>query len=390
MARMDAVRSAGRMLSTLGALSLDRVRARWQDFPVRVADLTPEWLSGVLATRYAGTHVQAFEILDEHSGTTSRARLSLQYKDRGEGDDAPSTVFLKLTPAALPQRVFVSITGIGHNEVRFYHSARTSVPVRAPSVHGLQSLGCGRYFVLVLEDITAPGTRLTTVGDRASLQDAEQVVRALASLHAAFWESPRFRTDLSWLPNAETRRRDLPWERFATGSMIGIAERRFASEFPPAFREIAKVCSAQRDRLEFLWGDAPRTFIHGDCHIGNLFFEPRRVGFLDWQVCGAAPGMRDVSYFLCNSFPTELRRAHEVDLIRNYLEELKRSGIDAPSFDFAWRQHRLFALYTWIAAAFTVAAGGGLQSREIGIAGLRRATKAAEDLESVTCVQQSR
>ncbi len=389
MARADTIRSVGKVLHTVGNLALDRERARWQDFPVTPDEFTPNWLTGVLATRYPGIAVESFKILDKHSGTTSRARLSIQYADGSIRTDAPSTVFVKLTPAAFVQRLFLSIVGIGHNELRFYHSTRSSVPVRSPRVHGLQSLGSGRYFVLLLEDVTAPGTRLTTVGDRASLQDAQEVVKALATLHAAFWESHRFRTDLSWVPNPQSRKKNLAWERFATGSMIKIAKRNFASEFSTGFSEIANLCSKQRDELESLWSQGDRTLIHGDCHIGNLFFEPEGVGFLDWQVCANAPGMRDVSYFLCNSFPTELRRAHEVELIKGYLEELRSHGVTPPSFEAAWRQHRLFALYTWIAAAFTAAAGGGLQSRKIGIAGLRRATKAAEDLESAACVRES-
>ena len=39
----------------------------------------------------------------------------------------------------------------------------------------------------------------------------------------------------------------------------------------------------------------------------------------------------------------------------------------------------------WIAAAFTVAFGEGMQPIEIGMTGLRRATTAASELSSVDC-----
>ena len=86
--------------------------------------------------------------------------------------------------------------------------------------------------------------------------------------------------------------------------------------------------------------------------------------------------------------PSALRAAHERTLIERYLAGLDTAGTQPPSFDTAWRQHRLFALYTWIAAAFTAAAGSSLQPREIGEAGLRRATQAAIELESVRCAME--
>ena len=42
--------------------------------PVAVDDVTPEWLSQVL-----GLDVVATAVLDQHSGTTGRARLALTY-----------------------------------------------------------------------------------------------------------------------------------------------------------------------------------------------------------------------------------------------------------------------------------------------------------------------
>jgi aminoglycoside phosphotransferase (APT) family kinase protein len=180
----------------------------------------------------------------------------------------------------------------------------------------------------------------------------------------------------------------MPLERFLTGQMVRRAERRFSSDLGPVLKRIADLAVLRRDALEDLWARGPRTLVHGDCHIGNLFFEGDRTGFLDWQVLHRAPGMRDVSYFLCHSLPGDLRRAHERELVGLYLATLTDCGIDAPDPASAWDQHRLFAVYAWIAAAFTAAAGGGLQAREIAVAGLRRATRAVTELESVERIER--
>lgn len=384
---LDAALTFGRIFGTGALLLRDIGEAKLRGFPQDASEIRPSWISQALQARFPGVRVGEIEVLDSHAGTTSRVQLQLDYAERSLHDSLPETLFLKLTPRAPLQRLFMALNGTGRSEVLFYRTIRPGLPVRAPALYGIEDVGPGRQFVLLLEDLTTGGARFTRVGERASLEDAESVVEQLARLHAALWESPRFDSDLAWVPHYESRRRDRPWERFLTGAMIGRAERSFADEFGTEFLKVASTCRDRRDRLEKLWSAGPRTFAHGDCHIGNLFFEDGRAGFLDWQVCARAPGMRDVSYFLCNSCPTALRRQHEAELIQLYLEELKSAGVRALNFDTAWRQHRLFALYTWIAAAFTAAAGEGLQPRAIGLAGLARATTAAEELESVACVE---
>lgn len=381
----DALYSAALLGATAGLSLADGARARATGFPVHARDVTRRFLARALAERYPGIEVRDLEVLDHHSGTTSRARIRIDARAEGTGAKPPDTLFLKLTPHAVAQKLFVTATGIGRNELRFYRELRSRLPVRAPDVHGLASLPGDRHFVLILEDLAASGVRLSDLGIRATLEDAERVVDALAALHACFWEGGRIP---SWVPRYETRRRSMAWERFMTGRMIGLCRRRYEAGLPAGFGEIGRICVDERDRLEALWARGPRTLLHGDCHLGNLFFEGRRVGFFDWQVCAYAPGMRDVSYFLCNSLPMELRRAHERTLIERYLAALDVEGTPPPPFEEAWRQHRLFALYAWIAAAFTTAAGSQLQPREIAEAGLQRATWACIELESVACARR--
>jgi hypothetical protein len=387
---LDAIRSVSRLTAALAAISADQARARIRGFPTRAADIDARWLETALSLRFPGTRIGAIRLLDDHSGTTSRARIAIEYEavgvDDGDAGAPPRTVFLKITPHAWIQRLFLATFGIGRNEVRFYRDARPGLPIRAPDVYGICALPGDRQFVLLLEDMTDADVLLARVGDKASPEHAEAVIDGLATLHATFWESDRFHQDLAWLPSYEKRlRSDLPWERFITGQMCERALRRHGRDFPPEFERIARTCIDERDRLERLWAQGPRTLVHGDCHLGNLFFEDGHTGFFDWQVCARAPGMRDVSYFMCNSLPEKLRREHERALIERYLEALRGQGIAAPSLETAWRQHRLFALYTWISAAFTIAGGEGMQPMEVGLAAVRRATAAAIDLESVEC-----
>jgi hypothetical protein len=97
-----------------------------------------------------------------------------------------------------------------------------------------------------------------------------------------------------------------------------------------------------------------------------------------WQ----GPGLREVSYCLTGGLEPELRRLHERDLIARYLDGLRAGGVaDAPSFDAAFEQYRLFAAETWDAAAMTIN-WPGLQAQENSDAAFRRTCAAVDDLET--------
>ena len=48
----------------------------------------------------------------------------------------------------------------------------------------------------------------------------------------------------------------------------------------------------------------------------------------------------------------------------------------------AWEQYRLFAVYSWVAAAATAGMGSKWQPLDVGLSGTRRATAACEHLDS--------
>jgi hypothetical protein len=210
VAIMDGVRSAARLAGTGLALGGDSLIARASGFPRRACEITPRWLTEALQDRYPGTRVRDFELLDDHSGTTSRARIALEYAEAvnpaSDGASPPRSIFVKLTSKGFAQRLFVTATGLGRTELGFYRDVRPDLPIRAPRVHGLRTLGSGRHFVMLLEDLAALNVRLAVIGDRVDLEQARLIVRTLARLHAHFWESPRLETmPRPYLPKDQPR-----------------------------------------------------------------------------------------------------------------------------------------------------------------------------------------
>jgi hypothetical protein len=92
--------------------------------------------------------------------------------------------------------------------------------------------------------------------------------------------------------------------------------------------------------------------------------------------------VRDVAYVLCNSVPADVRASIERELVDRYCELLAAGGVDLDP-DVAWDQYRLFAVYSWVAAASTAGMGSKWQPISIGLGGTRRATAACAHLDSV-------
>jgi hypothetical protein len=338
--------------------------------PIELTDLTPAWLSDALEA-----DVSSVTVLDKHSGTTGRVRLALT----GE-PSLPSTVFVKLAPFDAAQRRFVNEVGMGVSEARFFRDLSGEIGLRVPrpifaDFETATEPGADQY-VMVLEDLEAAGCRFPTPEDTDIEFRARNIVEELARFHARYWSSPRFAPggDLAWLAPRGTARGD-------GGAMfVQMAVNGYTDRLPDGFRTLADLYLARSVDVVALYREGRATLVHGDAHLGNLFVDGERTGFLDWALVGYAPGMRDIAYVLTNSIPVEVRRTHERDLIERYCALLGEHGVEL-DFDTAWEQYRLFAVYSWTAAACTIGMGAKWQPEHVGLGGATRATVAAIDLD---------
>ncbi len=344
--------------------------------PLDVDDLTPAWFTTAL-----GRDVRHAEVLDRSSGTTGRARIALT-----GAPDVPPTVFVKLSPFDERQRKFVTSVGMGVAEARFYRDLAPEIPVRVPQVW-FSDTDDGERYVMVLEDLVASGCRFPHPTDDDIAWRAHDIVENLAALHAHFWESPRFDEggDLAWLASKGTGGGG------GGAVFIQMAVEKLGGQLPEEFHRLADIYLARNDDIAELWNSGPRTFVHGDPHMGNLFVDTadgNRTGFLDWAVIGRSPGLRDVAYVLCNSVPTAVRTTNERGWVERYCELLSEHD-PAISLDpdTAWEQYRLFAVYSWVSATSTAGMGSKWQPLHIGLGGTKRATAACTELGCVELLE---
>ena len=330
-------------------------------------ELTAPWLSEALATE-----VSSVEVIDAHTGTTGRAKIRVQ------GDDLPETLFVKLQPFDEDQRALQAMIGLGTAEAKLYAAVGNELPVRVPKVWHSSYDDTDSSFIMVLEDLEASGCRFTSAEDDDVLSVAESLMDELAALHATYWGQ-----ELPWLgkhalsahpsPDAEDRAK-------MGAAYVQMAIDQFSGDLPPEFRRLGELYVADPLPVRTLCNEGEPTLIHGDDHIGNLFVDAGRTGFYDWAVASRFPGMRDVTYFLCNSLPTEVRRAEQDGLIARYRAGLAAAGVTLDE-SVAGQQYRLCSIISWISATTTAAMGSKWQPAEVGWRAAQRTTEAIVDLD---------
>ena len=355
------------------------------EHPEEIGSITPDWLQRVLAPALAGAEIAAVKVLAQHSGTTGRARLGLEY---AAGPRGPESVFVKLPPFEAEQRKLVAATDMGRKEARFYASLSAEVPVRVPRCW-FAAYGDERtQYIMVLEDLEASGCTFPDDVDAHSRERGADVVAALAQLHAHFWRDERFGAGdaatgtLSWVPRAM---------RGAVGAaLVERAREQFGAEMPPVFSNLCELYARSSEAICDLWDEGPETLIHGDIHSGNQFVDGDRIGFYDWAVLSRSPGIRDVGIFLCNSCAPEVRRAEGDRWLADYHRGLVEAGVtDAPSLRTLQLRLRWAVLYGWVAATTTAAVGDRWQPLEIGMAAMRRSTEACDDLGTLDAIRDA-
>lgn len=345
--------------------------------PDSLDDISPDWLSSAISTRHPDASAETLEFVEAHSGTTGRVRLRVTWN---AGSNAPTALFGKLPPTDPLSREMVAFTDMGRREARFYEEVAGGLPIRVPDpIWSGWSAKDPKVYFMLLEDLEDSGCDFPSSRGIEIPGHAERMMDTLATLHGHYWQSHLFDGELAWI--------ERPMRASVGPQLIEEALGRFGERMPADFHALARLYLDHTEAVCDLLDSGPWTLTHGDCHAGNTFLDGDRVGLLDWACVCRAPGMRDVSYYLCNSVSTELRRKSERKLVKRYLERLGPAGGIPPSFEEAWTQYRRLATCSWIAATVTAAAGDRMQSLEVGLRAMERATRAISDLATPALLQ---
>lgn len=298
--------------------------------PLHLEDVTPAWLTSALQRRFPGTTVTAVRRDREFFGTAASARLHLDYAP--SGPSGPASVHVKGGfDDTWRKRVWMAL----QQEVRFYTDVAEDAGLNVPEAYfaGLDDSPQG---VLVMEDLAARGVSFGQNMLPVTADHVAGVLEAVAGMHASWWGSPRLASMAGWEQPQRTFLsylfRPKHWDvlvDWTNGDLlveaVGTAENAVA-----ALERLWSWCDVQ-----------PATFLHGDLHGGNLFYEADgSPGFLDWQLCFAGTYSHDMAWVIITALDVETRRQHERDLVETYHDALRGHGAPAPPLDDTWAAYR--------------------------------------------------
>jgi hypothetical protein len=273
-------------------------------------------------------------------GSSTTVRVLLNYNRSGHEARLPATMYVKgqWTPRALESGQRVGPV----REARFYQDVAPFVPeLNVP--HGyFATVSEDASVAIVLEDLFARNVILGSAGDSLLPESAYQLADQLARLHAFGFSTEG--SAIGWLTDTQGGRSDIDTMAEEETGIFGSFkewwwEKRTHfdhNEFlPPELLDRAEVKRALVSNFRFE-DDSPKTLIHGDPHLGNMFFDlDGRPGLYDWSP-GFGSWANDLNYAIVGSLEIDDRRAHEQPILRHYLAQLAAYGGPNISWDDAW------------------------------------------------------
>jgi hypothetical protein len=212
------------------------------------------------------------------------------------------------------------------------------------------------------------------------LADAERIVDALVGLHARFWEAPE--SDAPWLLNpADAAFGGMVAQLVASGSEA--LRDRFSGKVPDRALDAVLAHAGDWQPLLRRGVEGPKTVVHHDCRMDNIFFTDDDAPVLiDWQAVAGARGTQDIANLLAQSMEPDLLRDQWEPLLRRYHDGLLERGVRGYSWDECqqhYRQNTLYAIAAGMALLGAMDIGDG---RGLGETILRRALLHVDDIDA--------
>ena len=268
-------------------------------------------------------------------------------------------------------------------ECDYYRRLAHRAPIRSPTLLYGDIDERSNRFVLVLEDLRAMKAADQIQG--GSPAQARRAIRAIAALHGRYWgkvDEP----SLAGLFDTLSPKQWPTIQVLYLACLVRCLER-FGSFFPD---KMCRLVEAFGTRMAEHLGEVasgPRTFVHGDFRLDNMFFgavDGDDVAVFDWQASGLGVAVYDVAYFLGASVTIEVRREIERQALEEYHDIICRMGVNNFSFDDCWHLYRR-SMLTGLLVPVIMCGSLSLtdeRSRRLAECTLQRRLAAIDDLDA--------
>ena len=356
--------------------------------PAGPQELTAEWLTQALrqTATIRQAAVRSFDMEPDIAAGTGfmgqLAQVTLHYDLPEEG--APLSLIAKFPTPVPENREVAERYRFYEIETRFYEQIADEVELRTPRRYYSAYDPESADFVLLLEDL-APAC----VGDQVegcTVEQADLALRELAKFHATWWESPRL-AELHWMPSTNDPVRAQSAQDNYQEAWGPFVEQ-FGDRVSPSILETGERFGKKIVKMFDQFAEPPRTIIHGDYRLDNLFFatpeggEPLAV--IDWQISSRGRGIFDVAYFMTGTLSPEDRKAKEMDLLKMYHDILVDRGVQGYDFDRCLRDYRASTLACLLYAVIVLGTLDVANERGLALftSNLDRTVAAIEDLNA--------
>ena len=345
--------------------------------PATWDDVTPEWMTNIIAMVHPDARVGEVVLLLRDDGTNRRARFGLTY----EAGDGPATVFAKAESDTPGRRQIHARNGNLFNEPLLFRSG-VDLPIERPLAYAAIVDEAALDYVIVMEDLLARGADPRDATRPFEVDEVARGLRGLARLHSRWWDRVSTEPALGWVQEF------LPtdgWVR-PMRKIVPVGIERAGDALPDAVTHLGV------DELVEVWmrsirslTTGPQTLLHGDPHIGNTYGLPSgEVGFLDWQVVRSGSWAHDVGYFLQGALTEADRRRAEADLVEEYRGYLDVPGAGLPSAEEAWIRYRASAAHGLVIWLMTLPSDVHASERSLAL--VRRYAAAFSELDTLSAV----
>jgi Phosphotransferase enzyme family len=357
------------------------------DVPRSHLEITPAWLTAVLCKGIPGALVLDFQATGGSVGTSTRQGLQLVLNDEARQGGVPSRLFTKCS-RNFNQRLMLGLSGMINGEIGFYPQIRPQIDIEAPNgYHACIDHPSWRSMILMEDVVATKGAKFISTGTHITRSQIEDLLANMAIWHGHFWESPPLKNQLCWLRTPADFLNTITPLGFRFLCMQGIKHAQ--SVIPPSLLsrtdELWKVL-IQSFELNL---QGPRTFLHGDPHIGQTYITHEgKMGYADWQLVMQGGWAFDFAYAIVSALTVEDRRLWERDLLHFYLDRLHAAGGPKLPFDNAWLSYLQNTIYPYFCWLMTITGNHlplmpKMQKESISLDIIGRTANAIADLDAL-------
>ena len=258
-------------------------------------------------------------------------------------------------PSTAPQRLFLKgnrrektfgIPGLGQKEVHFYQAvARDNglLPVVRcyDAVYSAEESG----YHLLLDDLSETHIAFPPSQLPPTEAHCEQIVDALADLHAYWWSHPQL-GELSVFPTTGSLLEDYRGDAKRYQNFANFLDDRLSPRYRAIYQRVLE--QGVTLLINRLASGKNLTLTFEDVHVGNFLYprEParERLYIIDWEQWGVNIAAHDLAYMMAMFWSAERRSRLEKPLLQRYYARVVERGVQGYGWDDLFYDYRLSIL----------------------------------------------